>query len=67
MSPVRPTGVDLECLDELLAVGKVPRQAVSFLEGLQERYDAAEQAGADPDPWTPKQCAWFDDLCARHL
>jgi hypothetical protein len=53
---MRPTEEDEEALDLLLANDRIPEQSARFLEGLVDRGE-----------WTPKQCAWFDDLCERHL
>lgn len=54
---MRPTAEDLEALELLLAIDRIPETSALFLEGL------AEHEGA----WSERRCKWFDDLCERYL
>jgi len=54
---MRPTAEDLEALDLLLAIDRIPGASAVFLEGLAER----------EGPWSEKRCQWFDELCERYL
>ena len=53
---MRPTSEDVEALELLLDIDRVPEQSAGFLESL-----------AEVKTWTVKQCKWFDDLCERYL
>jgi hypothetical protein len=56
---MRPTLEDKEALEFLLEEPDLPKASALFIEGLHENIEGAR--------WTPKQCAWFDDLCERYI
>lgn len=56
---MRPTAEDLEALELLLAIDRIPETSALFLEGLAEREGTVV--------WSEKQCRWFDDLCEAYL
>jgi hypothetical protein len=53
----RPTKEDRDALRLLLAREDLSDRAAEFVDSLRNQ---------DWD-WTPKQLAWFDDLCGKYM